>query len=239
MNYLWKEVEVEPEGFMMVPEGFKGVQIVQGKAVAWFPPGRHRLKFQKMKDFQCWILPGAYPFRWGTAEPLNYQGISLLSHGYLYAEVSSFEQWFSCLKKEGWKEITQVENYLLFKILQTMQACLDQVPQTVDSWDKLKKWLTEYCQEALTNLFIPLGLKLIKVDLVVLQPKEKVPFPEKEGVLEKQAHCSHCQKEVPAGKFCPYCGKPLQPHRCPSCQGEILPDGKFCPHCGVVLKSLP
>ena len=44
--------------------------------------------------------------------------------------------------------------------------------------------------------------------------------------------CPSCGKQVPDGKFCPECGKPLATP-CPSC-GKPLPAGsKFCPECGA------
>lgn len=43
--------------------------------------------------------------------------------------------------------------------------------------------------------------------------------------------CPSCGKNVPVGKFCPECGKPMGV-TCSGC-GEVVPPGsKFCPECG-------
>ena len=44
--------------------------------------------------------------------------------------------------------------------------------------------------------------------------------------------CPACGKQVPAGKFCPECGKPLGPV-CSACGKPMEPGSKFCPECGA------
>ena len=43
--------------------------------------------------------------------------------------------------------------------------------------------------------------------------------------------CPGCGKQVPPGKFCPECGKPLQ-KSCPNCGKPVPAGAKFCPSCG-------
>lgn len=48
--------------------------------------------------------------------------------------------------------------------------------------------------------------------------------------------CPSCGKNVPAGKFCPECGKPMGV-TCPGCGKTIPPGSKFCPECGGKIDS--
>ncbi len=44
--------------------------------------------------------------------------------------------------------------------------------------------------------------------------------------------CPECRKQVPAGKFCPECGKPLG-EVCSACGKPLDPDSSFCSECGA------
>jgi hypothetical protein len=44
-------------------------------------------------------------------------------------------------------------------------------------------------------------------------------------------NCPRCEAEV-EGRFCGFCGAPLQAQRCPDCQAEILSGHRFCGECG-------
>ncbi len=46
--------------------------------------------------------------------------------------------------------------------------------------------------------------------------------------------CPSCGADVPEGKFCPQCGKPLS-EACPSCGDSVPAGAKFCPNCGQKL----
>lgn len=37
----------------------------------------------------------------------------------------------------------------------------------------------------------------------------------------------------PSGKFCPYCGKPLQELQCRRCHQDMIPIQTFCGNCGT------
>jgi len=54
------------------------------------------------------------------------------------------------------------------------------------------------------------------------------------GTAAPMVTCPACGKNVPMGKFCPECGKPLGA-TCPACGKPIDPGAKFCPHCGQKL----
>jgi len=43
--------------------------------------------------------------------------------------------------------------------------------------------------------------------------------------------CPACGKNIPEGKFCPECGKPLG-EVCPACRKPVATGAKFCPECG-------
>ena len=47
--------------------------------------------------------------------------------------------------------------------------------------------------------------------------------------------CPHCNAQVPEGKFCPECGKPLvvEKAKCIKCGATINKGAKFCPECGA------
>ncbi len=44
--------------------------------------------------------------------------------------------------------------------------------------------------------------------------------------------CAACGKQVPEGKFCPECGKPMG-EMCSSCGKPVPKNSKFCPECGA------
>ncbi len=46
--------------------------------------------------------------------------------------------------------------------------------------------------------------------------------------------CPSCAKQVPAGRFCPECGKAMG-QVCPKCGAPVPQGGKFCPGCGEKL----
>lgn len=46
--------------------------------------------------------------------------------------------------------------------------------------------------------------------------------------------CPSCSKQVPVGKFCPECGKPMGA-TCPNCKAVIANGARFCPECGQKL----
>ncbi|HXX65291.1 MAG TPA: twin-arginine translocase TatA/TatE family subunit [Bacteroidota bacterium] len=62
------------------------------------------------------------------------------------------------------------------------------------------------------------------------------PVAEIRGPREQMTTCIYCNSRVAVGaRFCPTCGKSLEPPRCPKC-GKVSPLGsKFCVECGEKL----
>lgn len=48
--------------------------------------------------------------------------------------------------------------------------------------------------------------------------------------------CDKCHKEVPAKRFCKYCGNRLFVE-CPQCGAEVRSTYKFCPQCGAKIEQ--
>jgi membrane protease subunit (stomatin/prohibitin family) len=54
------------------------------------------------------------------------------------------------------------------------------------------------------------------------------------GAAAALVACPACKKQVPDGKFCPECGKPMG-EACPKCGASIKAGARFCPECGAKL----
>jgi membrane protease subunit (stomatin/prohibitin family) len=54
------------------------------------------------------------------------------------------------------------------------------------------------------------------------------------GAAAALVTCPACRKQVPDGKFCPECGKPMG-EVCPKCGATLKAGAKFCPECGAKL----
>lgn len=51
--------------------------------------------------------------------------------------------------------------------------------------------------------------------------------------------CNNCKLECPEGsKFCPNCGKPIEPTICSRCGSKIESKFKYCPNCGNEIKTI-
>ena len=51
--------------------------------------------------------------------------------------------------------------------------------------------------------------------------------------------CPNCKDDCPDGaRFCPHCGRSLEPSTCRKCGGEVGPGFKYCPECGSQVKPV-
>jgi hypothetical protein len=55
-----------------------------------------------------------------------------------------------------------------------------------------------------------------------------------------QKICPFCKSNIPEdARFCPECGKKINPPTCPSCGAEILGEASFCHKCGKEINATP
>jgi hypothetical protein len=72
--------------------------------------------------------------------------------------------------------------------------------------------------------------EVVPTPRIVPQPPRREPPPP-----PARPACPGCRSTLPEGRdarFCPFCGKPLQPVPCAACGASVEPEWSFCVECG-------